>query len=209
MWYYRTKAGVIGPVSGEEMVRLIDAGEIVETTLVRRDGQSDWSEAWQTDRAGYLRAMSSVDSNYSIDGAYAGQVASVWSRIGAHLLDALFLGILSSILGWVVGLVVNFSDGYTISGMVKFTVAYSLILVFLYYGIPSGSKQQATFGMQILNIKFVRATGGKVGIIRGGLRPLAMTLSIIPFYLGFIAALFNEQRITLHDLICGTRVVRA
>ena len=208
MWYYRTKAGVIGPVSGEEMVRLIDAGEIVETTLVRRDGQSDWSEAWQTDRAGYLRAMSSVDSNYSIDGAYAGQVASVWSRIGACFLDTIFTSIVNNILTLVLGFLLGNTD-YTDSEITKLSFLCVLIFLTLYYGIPSGSSKQATFGMQMLKIRFIQPNGQKVGFIRGALRSYAFALSIMPLFLGLIAALFNEQRITLHDLICGTRVVRA
>ena len=208
MWYYKTKAGVIGPVSGEEMVRLIDAGEIVETTLVRRDGQSDWSEAWQTDRAGYLRAMSSVDGNYSIDSEYAGQVASVWSRIGAHLLDGIIVTIAGGLIGGVLGFILGSMD-YSASEISRFAALSGLIFMTLYYAIPSGSDKQATFAMQLLKIKFIRPNGQKVGYIRGALRPYAIFLSALPLYLGLIAALFNEQRITLHDLICGTRVVRA
>ena len=206
MWFYRTSAGEIGPVAGEEMVRLIEAGEISETTPVRRDGSDQWLEAWQTDRAGYLRTMAASDGA-SID---AGEVAGVWPRIGAYLIDYIGAIICSAVAGFIIGIINGIAFRGDESGMADIlAVTVSFIVIFAYYGIPTASAKQSTFGMQALGLKMVRPNGQMIGVIRGGLRPFVASISMIVLLLGVIVALFNRERITFHDWVCGTRVVKA
>lgn len=207
MWFYRTAAGEIGPVPGQDMVRLIEAGEITETTPVRRDGSDQWLEAWQTDRAGYLRTLSMSDG-VSID---AGEVAGVWPRIGAYILDYIGSLICAVLVGLLVELVWRMATGPAESAQQEFLFGMVLgaVSVFLYYGIPSASQRQATFGMQALGLRMTRPNGHPISLIRGGIRPFMASISNAMLFLGMIVALFNRERITFHDWVCGTRVVKA
>ncbi|MEO0391842.1 MAG: RDD family protein [Pseudomonadota bacterium] len=203
-WFYRTNAGDIGPVSGEEMVRLIEAGEVTETTPVRRDGSDQWIEAWQTDRASYLGMMGSPEAE--LDGGTA--VASAWARIAAYIVD--YLGVLFAtfLVSFVVELVVDMPREFDALSDYAPALILGVGVVFLFYGLPASSPRQATLGMQALGIRMIRPNGQRIGLIRGGIRPLVASLSTGFLFLGVLVALFNRERITLHDWACGTRVVK-
>jgi GYF domain 2 len=48
-WYYRTKAGDVGPISAAELKYLIDAGTIAPSTLVRQGSDGPWLTAGEID----------------------------------------------------------------------------------------------------------------------------------------------------------------
>lgn len=204
MWFYRTAAGEIGPVPGEEMVRLIEAGEITETTPVRRDGSDQWLEAWQTDRAGYLRTMSATGVAAIDDG----RPASVPARIGAYIVDYLGVVFTSMFVGFIFGFFFETPSEVTDFTQALPQLSITFVVIFLFYGLPGASEKQATFGMQALGIRMKRSNGAPIGLIRAGLRPMFASISGIVFGLGLLVAFLTHERITFHDWVCGTRVIR-
>jgi uncharacterized RDD family membrane protein YckC len=66
----------------------------------------------------------------------------------------------------------------------------------------------ATLGKMACKIKVVTPDGGSVSYARALGRYFAEILSAMIFSIGYIMAAFDDQKRTLHDRICNTRVVK-
>ena len=67
---------------------------------------------------------------------------------------------------------------------------------------------EATPGKRILGLRVVGAGGGRLGWGRIVGRFFAELLSRITFFAGYVMAAFDDEKRTLHDYMCDTRVVR-
>lgn len=65
----------------------------------------------------------------------------------------------------------------------------------------------ATPGKMIMKLKIVTADGGPVSYQRALARHFAEMISGLTLMIGYLMAAFDEQRRSLHDRICNTRVV--
>jgi uncharacterized RDD family membrane protein YckC len=83
----------------------------------------------------------------------------------------------------------------------------SSILSYLAYGAFFVGQYGATPGKLALGLKVVDVDGCKVGYIKALGRCLSEIVSAIPFAFGYIIAAFDTEKRTLHDRICGTRVI--
>jgi uncharacterized RDD family membrane protein YckC len=70
------------------------------------------------------------------------------------------------------------------------------------------SRWQGTIGKQAMGLKVTDAAGERLSFLRASGRHAAKYLSALPLFLGFMAALFNAQRLTWHDRLAATRVVK-
>jgi uncharacterized RDD family membrane protein YckC len=66
----------------------------------------------------------------------------------------------------------------------------------------------ATPGKMVCGLRVVTAMGDRISYGRATGRFLAEILSGLVCYIGYIIAAFDEQKRTLHDHICSTRVIR-
>ncbi len=66
----------------------------------------------------------------------------------------------------------------------------------------------ATPGKMVCGLRIVLPDGGRVSYLRAFARYFAEMLSAIILYIGYIMAAFDEEKRSLHDRICDTRVVR-
>jgi len=88
------------------------------------------------------------------------------------------------------------------------------VLMLLQYVIPASydawfvGKYAATPGKMVCKLKVILADGGRVGYPRAFGRHFAKWISSMILFIGFIMAAFDDERRTLHDRICETRVVR-
>jgi uncharacterized RDD family membrane protein YckC len=80
---------------------------------------------------------------------------------------------------------------------------------FLYFGLFESSSWMATPGKRLLGIRVADGQGSRLRVTRALARHLARGLSMVTAHLGFLLALFTPERQTLHDLLVGSRVVRA
>jgi uncharacterized RDD family membrane protein YckC len=88
-----------------------------------------------------------------------------------------------------------------------------LVLVAVGFGWLYGaglesSRSQATVGKRWMGIKVTDVQGDRLSFVRATGRYAAKYLSALPFFLGFIAALFSSRRLAMHDRLSGTRVVK-
>ncbi len=65
----------------------------------------------------------------------------------------------------------------------------------------------ATPGKMALGLKVTRADGGPISVGLAVGRFFAKYLSVFTFCIGFLIAAFDREKRSLHDHICGTRVI--
>lgn len=83
----------------------------------------------------------------------------------------------------------------------------SLILAAAYYILCEGSEWHATLGKKLMNIKVVNKNGQGIDYKTATIRYLSRMLSGLIFGIGFVIALFNDNRQCLHDKLADTYVV--
>ena len=171
-------------------------------------------EAADTHTPQYQYRPYSVGQTASPQQSYAGAPpAGFWIRLVAALIDtAILIGIwvlLAAILPGVSA--AEYFDNFGLNwdsdfdftwfdwAEVAFNALYSAILVSTLY---------ATVGKLVFGMKVVRTDGTKVGFGRALARWALFYISAIAFGLLFLVIAFRKDKRGVHDLICGTMVVR-
>ncbi|MDP9468195.1 MAG: RDD family protein [Chloroflexota bacterium] len=132
--------------------------------------------------------------------------AGFWVRFLAILIDAIALGIFTSVL------LPFWGPQVTVTGThVTVNAAANGIstLVGLIYFVGLWSWRGQTLGMMPFNMQVVGvADGKKIDVVRGLLRYVGLIISIIPLFLGLIWVAFDARKQGWHDKIAGTVVIR-
>jgi uncharacterized RDD family membrane protein YckC len=68
-------------------------------------------------------------------------------------------------------------------------------------------KYGATVGKMVMKIRVITAEGQKVSYLRALGRYFAKLLSGMTLMIGYLMAAFDDEKRTLHDRICNTRVI--
>ena len=135
--------------------------------------------------------------------------AGFWIRFAAVFLDGLIMGAVNFVIGMVAGL----SASQAVGAEPTAAIALQLVLVLVQlvigvtYEVVMIGKYGATLGKMACKIKVVTADGGTVSYGRAFGRYFAKLLSGLTCLIGYIIAAFDDQKRTLHDHICNTRVV--
>jgi len=132
-----------------------------------------------------------------------------WIRFAAKFLDGIILGVASGAIGALNGalFLTNASDEMMFVTMVLNSfigIALGVAYVTLFVG-----KFGATPGKMACGLKIVLPDGGRVTYLRAFGRFFAEYLSMFTLYIGYIIAAFDDERRTLHDRVCDTRVIRS
>jgi uncharacterized RDD family membrane protein YckC len=144
------------------------------------------------------------------EGAVAGTFvyAGFWIRVVAALIDSVLLLVPMLVLGAV-------GAAGSLSGDVMTSLAVSLMMNVV--GMLLGALYEAFFvarfaatpGKMALRLKVVMPDGGRVSFWRAFGRYFAKLLNMFTLLIGYIMVAFDAQKRGLHDMICGTRVIRA
>jgi len=135
--------------------------------------------------------------------------AGFWIRFGAIAIDGFIMWIFTMILFIPLGIFMPTSNDNPFAAL-----SFMPLILLLQYAIPAVydtwfvGKYGATPGKMACKLKIVVADGGRVSYSRALGRHFAKWLSSIILGIGFIMAVFDDERRTLHDRICETRVVR-
>ncbi|MDP8969274.1 MAG: RDD family protein, partial [Actinomycetota bacterium] len=133
--------------------------------------------------------------------------ASFWQRLGALLLDGLIVGavglVFVGLLTWAV--VVTEGNAFAIVLLVLAWLAW-IVGAYAYEAILV-NRRGATIGKAVVGIEVRAADGGLPSVGQSWGRVLARTFLSGFFFLGYLWMLWDDQRRTWHDLICGTYVV--
>lgn len=132
-----------------------------------------------------------------------------WIRVGAKIIDAVIMGVVSSLFSVVIAFIFISGDPDSMSAvMVQVAIIFLNMLIGTAYTTFFLGKYGATLGKMALKLKVVRSDGEPLSYGRAFGRHFADLLSGLILYIGYIIAAFDEEKRALHDHICDTRVVR-
>lgn len=149
--------------------------------------------------------------------------AGFWIRFLALIIDAIILGVVGAVVRIPLGLAMGgvglsmsrnpdpsqvFAALPGIMGLIGLTWLIQVALG-LAYEVYFLSTRGATPGKMALGLKVTRADGGPISAGLAAGRFFAKYLSFFTFCIGFIIAGFDREKRSLHDHICGTRVIYA
>ena len=135
--------------------------------------------------------------------------AGFWIRFGAVVIDGFILWIVNMALFVPLGIIMPTSNDDPFAAL-----SFMPLIMLLQYAILAVydtcfvGKYGATPGKMACKIKVVVADGAPVSYSRALGRHFAKWLSSLIMGIGFLMAAFDDERRTLHDRICETRVVR-
>lgn len=238
-WYYAENNERRGPISEEEFNRLIQAGQLTPATQVWRSGFERWmtlSEAGlgmtatapgetaacvechrtfpKSDMVQYegawicptCKPVFFQKVKEGIEPARAMNYAGFWIRFLAKFVDGLIQQIFNFLFGLFLGVLFSRTDQQIAFSIISILIS---LLVSAAYSIFLTGKYGATIGKMALGLRTVRSDGSAVsyGLATG--RFFAEILSSFTLLIGYIIAAFDEEKRTLHDRICDTRVIRS
>ena len=149
------------------------------------------------------------------EGASVGEPGGFWIRLAAFLIDyvvATAIGFAVLLIPAIIMYMAGYSEFNDEQGADSLLdVVYTIYLINFwgigYYSI-GWSRWSTTVGKRIFNLYVVRMDGSKIGFWRSLARYLCYHVSAFPLLLGFLLIAFRKDKRGLHDLICGTMVVR-
>lgn len=138
------------------------------------------------------------------------EYAGFWIRLGAWFIDYIIMAIASAIIY----IPLTFMGVFSFDEPAAFAII-QLVSMILNFIIPAAyeswfvGKYAATPGKMACKLKVVMAEGGRVSFARAIGRHFAKYISGLILGIGFIMAGFDDQKRTLHDRICDTRVIKS
>jgi len=224
-WFVGRNGTQQGPYSSAQLKQLVEQGKLLATDLVWREGMPDWVTASaikglfpieppvRHEAAVRNPYRSPVSDGIEVEQRAGGQAidyAEYLPRVGAALLDGLFLGLFQCVPGIFIGFVFLAAAGNdpdSQSGVVAVANLCSsflgIIISFFYYVILETSPKQGTFGKQIVGIKVTDLEGNRITAGRAIGRWFAKFLTGCTLGIGLLMPLFTEKKQTLHDMIAG------
>ena len=82
------------------------------------------------------------------------------------------------------------------------------MLIGLSYTVFFLGRFAATPGKMVCKLKVIRSDGAAITYPRAFGRHFAEMLSGLTLYIGYLMAAFDDEKRTLHDRICDTRVIK-
>ena len=132
-----------------------------------------------------------------------------WIRFVAVVVDALILWVVSMFYSAPLLVFVGFNPRDTTRLLIAEGVLILLsFLVGVAYETFFVGRYGATPGKMICHLKVVRPDGSRLTYMRSMARHFAKILDSFTFLIGYIIAAFDDEKRSLHDRICDTRVIR-
>lgn len=134
--------------------------------------------------------------------------AGFWIRFGAKIIDGIILGLINFATSMISTLLIGTQNSpqAAITLLVLNTII-NIAFAVAYNAWFLTSKYQATPGKIACGLKVVTADGDQVSGLRAIGRYFAEMLSSMIMLIGYIMAAFDDEKRTLHDRICNTRVI--
>ena len=125
--------------------------------------------------------------------------AGFWIRTFAYIIDAIGIGIVSGIVGSIVG---GGPTGTTSNGL---SILIGLVY-FVYFWSQGGGQ---TLGMRVLDLKVIRTDGSTLTLTQALIRYVGLFVSFACLAIGVIWVAFDANKQGWHDKIADTYVVKA
>jgi uncharacterized RDD family membrane protein YckC len=136
-------------------------------------------------------------------GVYAGLA----TRAIALVVDALLISLIFLLGGALVSLVASLFGKLRPEWLVATLVGSGWLLVVTVYFVLFWTTTGQTPGMHVMQLRVVRGSGRRLGVLRSVIRLVGLALAIIPLFAGFLPVLVDRRRRALQDFIAGTVVL--
>ncbi len=127
-------------------------------------------------------------------------------RIVGYFVDVLLITLLTGLIVssfWVLGVL-------TFGLLSPFFALLVLLVPWGYHTLFIGGRAAATPGMRLFGLEVRRLDGGRPGYLLAGLLTAIFYVTVtFTSSLVLLVALFNPRGRTLHDILCGTVVIRS
>jgi uncharacterized RDD family membrane protein YckC len=139
------------------------------------------------------------------------ELATIGRRFGAHFLDNLLMQCVAGVGGALLGVGLGAAAGTvtetdaSLAG--NLASLFALVMMVVYDGLMLQLKGQ-TLGKMAAHVKVVSAGGADITAGQAWTRAVGKMVLGLCFGLTFFFALFSPEKLTLHDRIAKTRVVR-
>lgn len=226
-WFVGKDGARSGPFTESEVRRLAATGRLDPADLVWRQGLADWVPAASIPGLFAVAARRSAAelanpyaapgvNDVGFDGLAGGSAgpavayADFWPRVGAALLDGLFVGLMNCVP--VFGLAIVFTaaagedpQSAQAAGLIANGCGQLLgvLIGAVYFVTLETSAKQGTWGKQIVGIRVTDLEGRRISVGRALGRYFAKFLSGCTFGIAYLMPLFTDRRQTLHDMIAG------
>lgn len=192
--YYLVEQGQKrGPLQMSALETMRQQGTLSETTLIWKDGMTDWQPARTVVPEIFLSVAITPQPPLSLALAARGQ------RVLAGIIDFLVVVVPMQVL---IGPSAIVTAGVALFGELAYPIANAVYVALLISG-----GWQATLGMKLLGLKVVDYSGGKPSRDRCWGRGFASILSCYLLGFGYLLLFFTPRHQTLHDLMAKTLVV--
>lgn len=132
-----------------------------------------------------------------------------WKRFVAIFIDGIIFSAVNLVFTFITGAVSASGSNVGLAAVIAIiNVAASIILPMAYEIYFIGTKG-ATLGKMAMGLKVISSNGKPVSMGQAAGRYFAKMLSGLTLGIGYLMAAFNDEKKTLHDIICETRVVLA
>jgi uncharacterized RDD family membrane protein YckC len=139
--------------------------------------------------------------------AEAPHYAGVATRGVALAIDALTALAIFATGGAVLALIASLVGGIRPQWLAGTLLGAGWVLVAGGYFVLFWSAAGQTPGLRLMRLRVQRADGGGLSFVRAVVRAIGLALAIIPFFAGFVPALFDRRRRALPDYLADTIVV--
>ncbi|MFM8579104.1 MAG: RDD family protein [Planctomycetaceae bacterium] len=226
-WYVGRDGNRSGPFSSTVVREMAARGDIRPTDMLWKEGMPAWALA--SSIPGLFASpsqsqpppvavnpyaapsTSELSSPFSSSMGRPPQFAEYLPRVGAAILDGIFVGLMGCVpgiaIGFAVALAAAGSDEQTIEAMSIGAQTCSNLLGWMisavYYVTLETTQKQATWGKQIVGIKVTDLNGNRLTAGRAIGRWFAKIITGCTCGIGLLMPLFTEKKQTLHDMIAG------
>ena len=139
------------------------------------------------------------------------QLASLWRRFFAHLLDLVFAMVAYIVIGATIAARTGNTteNGFEMHGApAAWTLLLTYLVVLFYFSILEAMPAGKTLGKMAAGIRVANENCGKASFGQAFMRNLLRLVDFIPFYLlGLVLALASERKQRLGDRVAHTLVL--
>jgi len=175
----------------------------VSSQPATKANQASQATAVATASTGAISSRSSKSNEY----------AGLWRRLGAYVIDSLFLLVVYVasliIVAFMSALLSEITGQEELLDAIApfFLMGLWVSTSYLYYVAMEQSAAQATIGKRALGIRVVDAQGQRLGWGKASARWFSSIFSYSTFFIGFFICAWTRKKQALHDLMADTYVV--
>lgn len=137
--------------------------------------------------------------------------AGFWLRFGAKFVDSILLQIINFVFSFVIFMILGAAlrdnpENAMLVLAITYAVSFSIHIAYTTFFVGAYG---ATPGKMACKIRIVNADGSKVSYGKAFGRSLAEMVTWFTCTIGYLMSCFDDQKRSLHDRICDTRVIKS